>query len=510
MHRPLRRLVPLLALAAAAGACHEDPVDGPVEPGDEAIGPEGGTFTAADGGLTLVIPAGALDSSVMITATPIFAPASLPVVPGTAWELGPRGLRFAEPVELTIRYDPARVTGDPADLRIAEIFGTAGELELAGAVGHDEAEHTVTGTIRGFSPWGIVMCTGGCLDPPDLTAEFEGATEGVALSWPTPTWSWVRIYRAVLRECEPGETSGEFGPYTCVSHTEVVTPPPECVAPDTASDGRPCTYTLYTQALGVSGSTRDLFLLGSRGAVAWYQARGGSDDNPLRAWSFPAQQVAWFGTPDPPEVPGNFKATPVSATAIRLDWQPTPTASGYELERLGPDGWSGTLPYSDFTFTDDSLVENTHYDYRIRSVNEHGVSAYATAGATTDSIGGGGTGANCEDFNLRLDFDPVGVAHGASDVVPVFIDRAPGFTGPIELRLVGEDPAPDFVLSTWAFNPNPVEAGTAASTLSFTGREDGPPAGSEHRFGLEGGSPTIANATSVCAIAINFKVKVAE
>jgi hypothetical protein len=351
----------------------------------------------------------------------------------------------------------------------------------------------------------VASCgSAGCLPPPDLTAEYEGAGQGIALSWATPTWSWVRIYRAAFRQCEPGETSGQFGPYTCVSSpAEALTPPPQCIAPGTAPDGRPCTYTLHTNAVGAWGGIADRSL-GSRGAVFWYQARGGLDEEPLRAWSFPPQQVTHFGTPDPPDAPANFTATADSETSIELTWQPTPTASGYELERLGADGWTATLPFSDFSFPDEGLLENTTYNYRIRSFNEHGVSGYVAASATT---GGPGGGAGCEDFNLRLDFDPVEVAAGSSDVMPVFIDRAAGFTGQVELSLFSAPGGPHWsdVMEFWAFDPNVAEGSETFSILSFTMRGD-LSAGESFEFQISGGSPLLETDPEWCTIPITFEV----
>jgi hypothetical protein len=492
----------LPALAVAWLACSQTPTQ--VAATDDTIGPGGGTFTTVDGAVTIVVPAGALDQPVTITATRATAPSGLPVIAGTAWEFGPDGTQFAVPVEVTISYDPANVSGDPANLRLVQILASAGELELATDVGRDAAANTVTGTIRHFSGWGVATCGPNCLPPPDLTAEYEGVNEGVALSWTTPTWSRVTIYRAALRQCEPGETSGRYGPYECVSSpAEALTPPPDCLAPGTAPDGRPCVYTRWGIAAGGWGGLSDRGL-GSRGAIFWYLARGGADENPLRAWSHPPQQVTHFGTPDAPDVPADFTATAISDSAIRLTWQPTPTASGYELERLDNGAWSGsTLPYSDYEFTEERLMPNTQYQYRIRSVNEYGVSAYAFANATT----GAGGGAGCTDFNLRLDFNPVEVVAGGGDVVPVFVDRQGGFTGQVEVTLVSVPNGPNWpdVFETWEWSPSLVDAGSTYSILSFRMRTDVTP-GAQYEFQVAGGSPLIETAPAVCLIPITFEV----
>ncbi len=99
----------------------------------------------------------------------------------------------------------------------------------------------------------------------------------------------------------------------------------------------------------------------------------------------------------------------------------------------------------------------------------------------------------CEDFDLRLDFDPQ-IPSPGSDVVPVFVDRAPGFSGPVELGL-------DFAdgVDAYSFAPNPVAAGETFSMLNLTLVEE-IAAGTILEMAVVGGSPNLETAASLCRL----------
>jgi hypothetical protein len=61
------------------------------------------------------------------------------------------------------------------------------------------------------------------------------------------------------------------------------------------------------------------------------------------------------------------------------------------------------------------------------------------------------------------------------------------------------------VLTSWSFDPNPVPAATAYSTLSFTMRPDVVP-GAQHDFQIFAGSPLVETAPEVCELPITFDV----
>ena len=123
----------------------------------QAALPAGGEVSLADGAVNLVFPASAVSEAVVITAEPATGLPAQPVpIPGTAFAFGPDGTVFAQPVTLTIGYDPANVPqGVPEEeLRLHELVGSAYVEVDAGVV--DVANHTVSGAIDGFSVFAIL------------------------------------------------------------------------------------------------------------------------------------------------------------------------------------------------------------------------------------------------------------------------------------------------------------------------------------------------------------------
>lgn len=120
----------------------------------------GGTSTLQGGAVALTLPPGAVDSDVVMSAVPLDV-ATLPaggrrLVPGTAWDFGPDGLRFATPAVLTLRFDPSRLPAgtDPAELRIHKRVGDSYVQQPAGRV--DLVASTVSAETDGFSTYVII------------------------------------------------------------------------------------------------------------------------------------------------------------------------------------------------------------------------------------------------------------------------------------------------------------------------------------------------------------------
>jgi len=123
-----------------------------------SVGPTGGEVELAGGQVKLTLPAGAVSGPTQVTVTPAAGlPAGGPaVVPGTAWDFGPDGQTFSQPVTMTIRYDPAQLPAGVAEseLRIHKLVGTTYRQQNAGLV--DLVNKTVSAKVNGFSVY-VVM-----------------------------------------------------------------------------------------------------------------------------------------------------------------------------------------------------------------------------------------------------------------------------------------------------------------------------------------------------------------
>lgn len=126
----------------------------------QPAGAAGGTISLAGGQVALDVPAGALPKTTFLTALPASSqlPAGGPaVVPGTAWDFGPSGTQFAQPVTMTIAYDPAQLPNGvvESELRIHKLVNGAYVQQNAGAV--DLTTHTVSAQVTSFSVYVLLQ-----------------------------------------------------------------------------------------------------------------------------------------------------------------------------------------------------------------------------------------------------------------------------------------------------------------------------------------------------------------
>lgn len=121
------------------------------------IGPDGGTANAADGQVQLVVPPGALATEVGIVVRPVpdsDYPPGLGIIPGTVYDFQPSGLVFAQPVHLTIAYDPANVPTGVPEATLTFLAVTAGVWDELPGTTVDETANTISGPIDRFSKKG--------------------------------------------------------------------------------------------------------------------------------------------------------------------------------------------------------------------------------------------------------------------------------------------------------------------------------------------------------------------
>jgi hypothetical protein len=118
------------------------------------IGATGGTVQGA--GLSVTIPAGALDAQVAVTVTPIASPTAGAV--GTAYEIGPTGTQFKSPVTIAFAYTPGELGGrPPASFAVSTLV--AGTWQAIGAPSVDVQALTIAGQTMHLSPYALVAQT---------------------------------------------------------------------------------------------------------------------------------------------------------------------------------------------------------------------------------------------------------------------------------------------------------------------------------------------------------------
>ena len=125
------------------------------------IGPTGGTITGAGGAAVLIFPAQALATATPISVQPMAAPpAAVGLVSGAAFEFGPSGTQFAQPVTVKLHYTTGQLPAgvDPTQLQLAVTNGDAWAMVQGSTV--DVNAQTVTGTTTHFS--GMAPCVTPC------------------------------------------------------------------------------------------------------------------------------------------------------------------------------------------------------------------------------------------------------------------------------------------------------------------------------------------------------------
>src|SRR5687767_14598772 len=154
-------LVNGVALGTATITASIEGINGSVEVNvrDGAIvGAAGNTFTAQSGSVQVVVPAGALSQTRSITvSTASNAPPNARLLPGTAFAFGPAAMTFAQPVTLTIKYDPATVATDSPEggVQLYQLVGTAWRVVQGSTVNLDAK--TVSGNVTQLGTYAAMM-----------------------------------------------------------------------------------------------------------------------------------------------------------------------------------------------------------------------------------------------------------------------------------------------------------------------------------------------------------------
>jgi hypothetical protein len=168
----MNRINLLLTFAVLSQSACGSPGD-ETRPSTATIDSVGGQVKSADGQIAVVLPAGAVASSVNVTVQPIESPGAGAV--GQVFELGPSGMVFAQPVTLTFHYTAADIgQAQPGELQVAT-FAAGVWTPVASTV--DLASSTVSGQVSHFSPWALVL-GGGASKPRDPLGGGGGTSSG--------------------------------------------------------------------------------------------------------------------------------------------------------------------------------------------------------------------------------------------------------------------------------------------------------------------------------------------
>ncbi len=142
----------IFILVFSIGGCSDD--DSPTGTGGTTttgIGPAGGTVQIA-GGVSLVIPAGALTDTVDFSITTNGSPAAMSGTIGpvsTCYTIEPSGTSFSAPATITVNYNPALV-GDAGEQSIGLYSDDGGGWALL-TTSRDTVNNTVTGPVSHLS-----------------------------------------------------------------------------------------------------------------------------------------------------------------------------------------------------------------------------------------------------------------------------------------------------------------------------------------------------------------------
>jgi len=154
-------LITILAVALTITSCGDDDITSPPPENGTGggIGPAGGAVTAADGGATLTVPAGALTDSLTFTieALALYPPGA---VAQTVYELEPDSATFTVPATLAVNYDPADLPLGTFHAQLSTATLLADNWIPLTASTVDSATHVVSAPLSHLSTYGIIVVGG--------------------------------------------------------------------------------------------------------------------------------------------------------------------------------------------------------------------------------------------------------------------------------------------------------------------------------------------------------------
>ena len=153
MKSGLMRIFVCLAMGVWFINCGEKVTSDKSSSTDVSIGPNGGVVASGDGVATLIIPDGAVSQSVAVSIKKTDTCPAGNI--GSAFEFGPDGAQFAKPVQLIMRYDPAKLpTGtSESSLKLSKAVNGVWWSIPSSVVNTDS--NTVSASLSSFSTYGV-------------------------------------------------------------------------------------------------------------------------------------------------------------------------------------------------------------------------------------------------------------------------------------------------------------------------------------------------------------------
>ena len=117
---------------------------------------KGTTINGANGNVLIVLPGGAVDKDVTIGVRSALNPPVDPAcIPNTAYEFGPDGINFKQPVQVMIKYSQDDLPENVSETSLKIVRLEQGSWIPISDSKVDPVNHTVTCTIHGFSTYSV-------------------------------------------------------------------------------------------------------------------------------------------------------------------------------------------------------------------------------------------------------------------------------------------------------------------------------------------------------------------
>jgi uncharacterized delta-60 repeat protein len=137
--------------------------DGPVIDYAATVGPEGGVVEIHNGRVKLEFSPGALSEETHIRVSPLTNIGVPGMVTPTAFDFGPDGSVFAEPVTLTLGYNQSEIPDGVDESGLIMLASSHDSAEMVPVPGStvDPVANTISATISGFTVFGMAIpnCT---------------------------------------------------------------------------------------------------------------------------------------------------------------------------------------------------------------------------------------------------------------------------------------------------------------------------------------------------------------